>query len=177
MFGSDRQPLDLLRRRAEWPRQHGGTGYPDPTPAPMPTRRPCPQQIAAEAPSRAAHYNAKLAEALYSYGMYPEAEAAAQLAITKGGTHRSHPKRPMVLGQALVAQGKYDDAIAAFGKVTGGGPATPRIARLWVDYAKVKKNPPAPGHAGAAPRNKRIRGGARRKACPAFFFRRSRAKP
>ena len=30
----------------------------------------------------------------------------------------------MVLGQALVAQGKYADAVTAFGQVTGGGPAT-----------------------------------------------------
>ena len=45
----------------------------------------------------------------------------------------------MVLGQALSAQGKYDDAVAAFGQVSGGGPVTPRIARLWADYAKIKK--------------------------------------
>ena len=45
----------------------------------------------------------------------------------------------MVLGQALTAQGKYDDAVVAFGQVKGGGPVTPRIARLWADYAKIKK--------------------------------------
>jgi hypothetical protein len=33
--------------------------------------------------------------------------------------------------------------------VTGGGPATPRIVRLWVDYANIKKNPPAPVAAAA----------------------------
>ena len=49
----------------------------------------------------------------------------------------------MVLGQALVAQGKTDDAITAFGQVTGDGPATPRIVRLWVAYTNIKKNPPA----------------------------------
>ena len=56
----------------------------------------------------------------------------------------------MVLGQALTAQGKYDEAIAAFGQVTGGGPATPRITRLWLDYATIKKNPPAAAPATAA---------------------------
>jgi hypothetical protein len=45
----------------------------------------------------------------------------------------------MVLGQALAAQGKYDDAVAAFAQVKDGGPVTPRIARLWTDYAKIKK--------------------------------------
>jgi hypothetical protein len=44
-----------------------------------------------------------------------------------------------VLGQALTAQGKYDEAVAAFGQVRGGGPVTPRIARLWAGYAKIKK--------------------------------------
>ena len=56
----------------------------------------------------------------------------------------------MVLGQSLVAQGKYDDAIAAFGKVTGGGPATARITRLWVDYCNNKKNPPVAAAPAAA---------------------------
>jgi hypothetical protein len=27
----------------------------------------------------------------------------------------------------------------AFGQVSGGGPVTPRIARLWADYARIKK--------------------------------------
>src|SRR6185369_11881424 len=99
-----------------------------------------PAQIAAGQKANG-KYNVKLAEALYSYGMYPEAEAAARLAQQQGGMD-DPSEAPMVLGQALVAQGKYDDAIASFGKVTGGGPATPRTVRLWVDYAKIKKNPP-----------------------------------
>jgi hypothetical protein len=56
----------------------------------------------------------------------------------------------MVLGQALVAQGKYADAVTAFGQVQGGGPATARITRLWLDYAKIKQNPPT-ATAAAAP--------------------------
>jgi hypothetical protein len=55
----------------------------------------------------------------------------------------------MVLGQALTAEGKLDDALAAFGQVTGGGPATGRITKLWVDYVTVKKHPPAAAPATA----------------------------
>jgi hypothetical protein len=83
-------------------------------------------------------YNAKLAEALYGYGMYRESEAAAKLAIQKGG-NPDPSEAPMVLGQALTAQGKYDDAVVAFGQVKDGGPVTPRIARLWAAHARIKK--------------------------------------
>ena len=121
--------------------QHGATGYPDPTARADADKKTMPQQIAA-GQKQNGQYNAKLAEALYSYGMYPEAEAAAKLAISKGGA-TDPSEAPMVLGQSLVAQGKYADAVAAFGQVQGGGPATSRIVRLWVDYAKIKQNPPA----------------------------------
>jgi len=71
-------------------------------------------------------------------GMYPEAEGAARLAIQKGG-NADASEAPMVLGEAPTAQAKYDDAVVAFSQVSGGGPVTPRIARLWVDYARIKK--------------------------------------
>lgn len=45
-----------------------------------------------------------------------------------------------LLGQALTADGKYADAVVAFGRVKGGGPVTPRVARLRADYAKIKKH-------------------------------------
>ncbi|HEX4371236.1 MAG TPA: hypothetical protein VH019_07795 [Rhizomicrobium sp.] len=128
--------------------QHGGTGFPDPTARADADKKTMPQQIAA-GEKQNGNYNAKLAEALYSYGMYAEAEAAAKLAMSKGGT-TDPSEAPMVLGQSLVAQGKYADAVTAFGQVQGGGPATARITRLWVDYAKVKQNPPA-ATAAAAP--------------------------
>ena len=116
---------------------HGGQVDPDPAPRADSDKKTMPDQIAQEQAQDGA-YNAKLAEALYGYGMYPEAEAAAKLAIQKGGNPDAS-EAPMVLGQALTAQGKYDDAVAAFGQVTGGGPVTPRIARLWADYARIKK--------------------------------------
>ncbi|HEY2835109.1 MAG TPA: hypothetical protein VGI89_00975 [Rhizomicrobium sp.] len=129
--------------------QHGGSGFPDPTARAEADKKTIPAQIAA-GQKQNGQYNIKLAEALFSYGMYPEAEAAAKLAQSKGGVTDSS-ETPMVLGQALVAQGKYDDAIAAFGQVQGGGPATARITRLWTSYAKIKKNPPAATASAAAP--------------------------
>ena len=87
-------------------------------------------------------YNVKLAEADYGYGRYPQAEEAARRAISKGGL-KDPSEGQMVLGQALVQQGKYADAVSAFQAVSGGGPATARIAKLWADYAQHK------GSAGA----------------------------
>jgi len=132
---------------AQVAQQHGGTGFPDANASANKDKATIQAQIAA-APKANGLYNVKLAEALYSYGMYPEAESAARAAMQKGGVPDTS-EAPMVLGQSLAAQGKYDDAIAAFGQVTGGGPATPRIARLWIDYANIKKNPPAPVAAAA----------------------------
>jgi tetratricopeptide (TPR) repeat protein len=116
---------------------HGGQLDADPAARADSDKKTMPDQIAQQQAQDGA-YNAKLAEALYGYGMYPQAEAAARLAIQKGG-NPDPAEAPMVLGQALTAQGKYDDAVAAFGQVNGGGPVTPRIARLWTDYAKIKK--------------------------------------
>jgi hypothetical protein len=116
---------------------HGGQVDNDPGPRADSDRKTMPDQIAQEQAQDGA-YNAKLAEALYGYGMYPQAEAAARMAIMKGG-NADASEAPMVLGQALTAEKKYDEAVAAFGQVSGGGPATARIARLWADYAKIKK--------------------------------------
>lgn len=140
LFGSTASHLTFFGD-AQTAQQKGGTGFPDPGPAATKDKQSIAAQIAAGQKANG-QYNVKLAEALYGYGMYPEAEAAARLSMTKPGATDSS-EAPMVLGQALVAQGKYDDAVAAFGQVTGGGPATPRIARLWVDYITIKKAPPA----------------------------------
>ena len=120
-------------------KSHGAVVDPDPGPRADADKKSIAEQIAAEDKQNGT-YSGKLAEALYSYGMYPEAEAAATKAIAKGGNPDAS-EAPMVLGQA--AQGKYDDALASFGKVTGGGPATARINKLWIDYVTVKKKPPA----------------------------------
>ncbi|MGH6827437.1 MAG: hypothetical protein ACREFW_00830 [Rhizomicrobium sp.] len=132
---------------AEQATQHGGTGFADDSARANNDKKTIPEQIAAEQ-KQSGQYNAKLAEALYSYGMYPQAEAAAKLAISKGGA-TDPTEAPMVLGQALAAQHRYDEAIAAFNQVQGGGPATQRITRLWVDYCNIQKNPPTSNVAAA----------------------------
>jgi tetratricopeptide (TPR) repeat protein len=147
LFGSTASHLTFFGD-AQVAQQHGASGFPDPAARADADKKTIPAQIAAE-PKQNGNYSAKLAEALYSYGMYPEAEAAAKVAISKGGVTDS-TEAPMVLGQALTAQGKYDEAIAAFGQVQGGGPATARITRLWVALANIKKSPPAPAATAAA---------------------------
>jgi len=81
-------------------------------------------------------FNIKLAEALLGYDMFAQAETAARLAQTKGGADAS--EIALVIGIAQVQQGKYADAVATFGQVSGGGPVTPRVAELWTAYAKNK---------------------------------------
>ena len=120
----------------------GGTVDPDPTPRADADKKTIQEQIG-QIPSQNGVYAAKLAEALYSYGMYAEAEAAAKVAVTKGGNPDT-TEAPMVLGQALAAQGKYAEVKASFATITsGGGPATPRIVRLWTYFVNGKLNPPA----------------------------------
>lgn len=128
-------------------KSHGATVDPDPAPRADNDKKTITAQIAAEGAQNGT-YSAVLSEALYSYGMYAEAETAAKTAIAKGGA-KDPSEAPMVLGQSQAAQGKYDDALASFATVTGGGPATKRIVGLWVDYVKIKKNPPVA--AAAAP--------------------------
>jgi tetratricopeptide (TPR) repeat protein len=147
LYGSTSSRLTFFGD-AQVAQQHGGTGYPDPSPRAEADKKTIQAQITA-AQKQNGNYSAKLSEALYSYGMYPEAEATAKLAMSKGGA-ADPTEAPMVLGQSLLAQGKYDDAIAAFGQVQGGGPATARITRLWVALANIKKNPPAPPATAAA---------------------------
>lgn len=122
--------------------QHGGTGFPDASARAAEDKKTLPKQIA-DAPKQNGQYNVKLAQALYSYGMFQEAETAALAAKAKGGT-TDPTETPMVLGMTQVALGKYDEAVATFATVSGGSPATPRIAKMWSDYAKLKKNPPTP---------------------------------
>lgn len=59
---------------------HGGQLDPDPAARADSDKKDMPGQIAQQQTQDGA-YNAKLAEALYGYGMYREAEAAARLAI------------------------------------------------------------------------------------------------
>jgi hypothetical protein len=54
----------------------------------------------------------------------------------------------LLLGMSLVAQGKYDEGIQAFGQV-GGNQAAQKTAHLWSLYAQAKKGPGTPAAAPA----------------------------
>lgn len=129
--------------------KRGATGYANPDAAAAKDKASLATQAAAAAKAPTGQLSAALADAYYGYGMYAEAEAQARQAMAKGGA-RDPSEPPMVLGQALTAQGKYDDALAAFEQVKAGGPATPRIVRLWEDYVNIKKNPPTAAAPAAA---------------------------
>lgn len=117
----------------------GGTGFPDNTAKAEADKKTMQQQIAAGSKQNG-QYNVKLAEALYGYGMYPEAITAAQLAKSKGGaTDATEPD--MVIGMAQTASGKYADAVTTFGAINQPNPAAARVTRLWSYYAKSKANP------------------------------------
>jgi hypothetical protein len=93
----------------------------------------------------------KQAEDYWGYGRYADAETFARMAIAKGGM-KDPSEGSMILGLALVAQGKNDDAIAALGQVSGSEGRS-KAAHLWSLYAQAKKKqagssaPPAPAPA------------------------------
>jgi hypothetical protein len=117
----------------------GGTGFPDNAAKADADKKTMPAQIAAGAKQNG-QYNVKLAEALYGYGMYPEAIAAAQAAKSKGGAQDAS-EADMVVGMAQTASGQYADATKTFAAVNQSNPASARVARLWGYYAKSKANP------------------------------------
>ena len=115
-------------------------GGPAPDPREAADKKSLPAQIAAGA-KQGGEYNVKTAEALYGYGMFPEAEKLARDAKAKGGV-KDPSEADMVIGMSLAAQGKYADAQAVFAAVNAPNPASQRIARLWGYYVKNKANPP-----------------------------------
>ncbi len=80
----------------------------------------------------------KAAETLYGYGRYADAEAAARRALQKGGPKTNANEANMVLGQALMLQGKAADAVAAFNAVSNPSPGTAKAQHLWLLYAGNK---------------------------------------
>jgi len=68
-----------------------------------------------------------------SLANYPKAEEMYQLAVDKGGTDANLALTR--LGIAQVRQGKFDEAKATFGKVTGDREL---LAKLWTAYADSK---------------------------------------
>jgi hypothetical protein len=95
-------------------------------------------QIAASAEkSKTGDQDVKLAEDYWGYGRYADAEAAARRGIAKGGI-KDPAEGNMILGQTLVAQGKFDDAIATFALVSGSA-ARSYTAHVWSLYAQARK--------------------------------------
>ena len=106
--------------------------------------RQLPQIEASAEKSKQGEQDLQLGEDYWGYGRYADAEAAARRAIAKGGM-KDPGEGQLLLGATLVAQNKYDEAIQAFGQVTGS-PAKLKVAHLWSLYAqaKLKKAPASP---------------------------------
>jgi hypothetical protein len=100
---------------------------------------------ASAAKAKSGDQSVKLAEDYWGYGRYADAEAAARQGIAKGD-----PKDPseglMILGESLVAQGKYDEAVSTFGQVSGNR-GRMAAAHLWTLYAQARKKAGMPGAA------------------------------
>ncbi len=116
----------------------GGTGFPDNAAKADADKKTMAAQIAAGAKQNG-QYNVKLAEALYGYGMYPEAITAAQLAKSKGGAQDA-TEADMVIGMAQTASGQGAAAATTFAGISQPNAAAARVARLWGYYAKSKGN-------------------------------------
>lgn len=102
-------------------------------------RKSIPQQITAGA-KQGGEYNVKLAQALYGYGMYAEAETAARLAKSKGDA-KDPTEADMVIGLSQQAQGKYSEAATTLGSIKAPNPAADRVLRLWNIFVKAKAQP------------------------------------
>ena len=96
-------------------------------------------QLAASADkAKTGEQSVKLAEDYWGYGRYADAEAAARAGIAKGYS-KDPTEAQMILGQALVAQGKFDEAISTFQAITTGNEGRVQTAHLWAVYAQARK--------------------------------------
>lgn len=76
----------------------------------------------------------KLAESLYAYGRLADAETVMKRGIGKGGV-KDLPNANVTLGVILLAQGKKDEARAAF-TAAESSPQVGQIAHLWLVYTQ-----------------------------------------
>jgi hypothetical protein len=119
--------------------KHGATGFPPADAKADADKKTIQAQIAA-GPKQNGLYNVKLAQALYGYGMYPEAIASAQLGKSKGGDPDA-TEADMVIGMAQAASGQYAAAVTSFSGIQAPNPAAARVVRLWDYFAKAKASP------------------------------------
>ena len=94
--------------------------------------------LIAAAKSQDSRHNIVLAEDVYGYSRYTDAEALAKRALSTGGPA---DEANMLIGMSLAGQGKYSDAVAAFAQVKGT-PEGAKAAHLWTLYAQRKAAPP-----------------------------------
>src|SRR5436305_11414425 len=86
-----------------------------------------------------------VAEGVYGYGRYAEAEELGRLAGAKAGKNPGEAQ--MVVGMAQVRQGKFAEAAQTFQSVSGNA-AMMRAAHLWGIFARQQAGG---GAAAAAP--------------------------
>jgi lipopolysaccharide biosynthesis regulator YciM len=138
LVGSTSSRLGFLGDAVE-AQKHGAAGFPPADAKADADKKTIPAQIAA-GPKQNGLYNVKLAQALYGYGMYPEAIAAAQLGKSKGGDPDA-TEADMVIGMAEAAAGQYAAAVTSFAGIQATNPASARVVRLWGYFAKSKASP------------------------------------
>jgi len=138
LVGSTSSRLGFLGDAVE-AQKHGATGFPPADAKADADKKTIPAQIAA-GPKQNGLYNVKLAQALYGYGMYPEAIASAQLGKSKGGDPDA-TEADMVIGMAQAASGQYAASVTTFSGIQAPNPAAARVVRLWGYFAKSKASP------------------------------------
>jgi hypothetical protein len=111
--------------------------------------RDLPQFAKAAEHSKTGEQDVKMAEDYWGYGRYADAEAAARSAVGKGGL-KVPAEGQLVLAMAIAAQGRNDEAVAAFGQVSGS-PAALKTAHLWSIWLQSKKQPAAQPAAAQSP--------------------------
>ncbi|MFL6690458.1 MAG: hypothetical protein ACJ8IR_09790 [Alphaproteobacteria bacterium] len=90
-----------------------------------------------------------VAEALYGYGRFAEAEQLARAAASKGAG-KTPGQAQLLVGMSLARQGKYAEAQQALAAVRGSAAAA-KTAHLWSLYAQMKQGGTQQGPPAAPP--------------------------
>lgn len=78
------------------------------------------------------------ADSYYGYGNFAKAEEDARAGLAKGGLRASDQvEANMILGETLVQQGHYSDAIPIFNAINSNA-AINKAAKMWAGYASQK---------------------------------------
>ncbi|MBV9571504.1 MAG: hypothetical protein JO056_09720 [Alphaproteobacteria bacterium] len=88
-----------------------------------------------------------IAEALYGYGRFADAEQLARGAAAKGKL-KTPGEAELLVGMSQVRQGKNAEAVQTFSSVPGNA-AVQKVAHLWSMYAQIKQGGASPAAAPA----------------------------